>query len=185
MNQSIIARALATATLAAGLLTACGGLPPLQRVTLSPPQTQRAGAEPSDWQVRRVQVPEYLDNYDIQLRSQSHILDRLPNARWAERLPVAMTRLLQETIDEKLVNNRDKNYEVHVTVDTFEPQPSGKVVLSAEWRVTDANERLVARDTTLITEPLPMLHTHAPDVVGQAMSEAVRELAMQIMARAG
>ncbi|KEZ79167.1 hypothetical protein C41B8_00420 [Salinisphaera hydrothermalis C41B8] len=151
---------------------------------LSPPQTERLAAKPSDWQVRRVQMPEYLDNYDIQLRTNDYVLTRLPDAKWAERLPVAVTRLLQQTIDEKLQDKRDKHYQVHVNVDTFEPQPSGQVVLAAEWRVTDAHDHVVARNDSLIKEPLPKTSRNA-DTIARAMSTAVRELAMQIVAHAG
>ena len=131
--------------------TACSSVAPLQQVLLSPPQTARANSEASSWEVRRVRVPEYLDNYDIQLRTDEYVLTRMPNAKWAERLPVAMTRLLQQTIDEKLVGNRGRDYEVDVTVDAFEPQPSGQVVLAARWKVTESKgETVVARDNTVI-----------------------------------
>lgn len=171
--------------LAAGLASGCASLPPLKHVTLSPPQTARAPARPSDWRVRRVLVPEYLDNYQIQQRTEDYVIAPLPNARWAERLPAAITSLLQQTIDEKLVNHRDRPYVVHVSVDTFEPQPDDRVVLSADWRVTDGSGSLVARDTALITEPLAENMRHRPGEIGQAMSAAVRELAMQILARTG
>lgn len=178
-------RPLAFAALATALsLTGCGSLPPLKHVMLSPPQTQRPAARPSDWEVRRVQMPEYLDNYDIQLRTNDYVLTRLADAKWAERLPVAMTRLLQQTINEKLETKRDRHYQVHVNVDTFEPQPSGKVVLAADWRVTDANGNTVVHHDSLIKEPLPSSQRN-PDTIGRAMSTAVRELAMQIVARAG
>ncbi|MGB7755727.1 MAG: PqiC family protein [Salinisphaera sp.] len=185
MKPVFVSRTLMSAAMAATLLMAgCSSLPPLKHVMLTPPQTQRLAAQPSDWKVRRVQMPEYLDNYDIQLRTDDYVLTRLPDAKWAERLPVAVTRLLQQTIDEKLQTNRDKNYQVHVNIDTFEPQPSGQVVLAADWRVTDADDHIVARKDSLIKEPLPATGRNA-DTIGRAMSTAVRELAMQIVARAG
>ena len=164
---------------------ACSGVPPLQQVLLSPPQTARATSQASSWQVRRVRVPEYLDNYDIQLRTDEYVLTRMPNAKWAERLPVAMTRLLQQTIDEKLVGNRGRDYEVDVVVDAFEPQPSGQVVLAARWKVTQSkSETVVARDNTVIQQALPARPRDAA-AIGQAMSDAVRELAFEIVAKAG
>ncbi|MBH03084.1 MAG: hypothetical protein CMP08_03005 [Xanthomonadales bacterium] len=168
-----------------GLLAGCGGVAPLKRITLSPPQTERLPARPSDWHVMRVQVPEYLDNYHLQIRSDAHVLSELPNAKWAIRLPVAMTRLLQETIDEKLVQGRNKPYDVHVDVSTFEPQPGGTLVLAAQWRVTDSADTTVARDTALIRESLPAGSSDNAEVIGRAMSNAVRELAMQILAQTG
>ncbi|MGN8160156.1 PqiC family protein [Salinisphaera sp. RV14] len=185
MKVGSVSRTLLTAVVTATVLLAgCSSLPPLKHVMLTPPQTQRLAARPSDWKVQRVQMPEYLDNYDIQLRTNDYVLTRLPDAKWAERLPVAVTRLLQQTIDEKLQTKRAKHYQVHVNIDTFEPQPSGQVVLSADWRVTDANGQTVVRHDSLIKEPLPKTGRNA-DTIGRAMSTAVRELAMQIVARAG
>lgn len=184
MKTSTIVRTLAAPVFASLLLAGCGSLPPLKHVMLSPPQTQRLASRPSEWKVLRVQMPEYLDNYDIQLRTDDYVLTRLADAKWAERLPAAMTRLLQQTIDEKLQAHRDRHYEVHVDVDTFEPQPSGQVVLAAGWRVTNADGDTVAGHDSLIKEPLPTAKRNA-DSIGRAMSNAVRELAMQIVARAG
>lgn len=167
-------------------LGACASVPPVQHVLLSPPQDERAAARASDWDVRRVRVPEYLDNYDIQVRSDAYVLTRLPDAKWAERLPVAMTRLLQQTIDEKLVNKRDQPYQVDVDVDMFEPQAAGEeVVLSARWEVTDTDSgTVVARDNTRLTQPIGGSE-RKPAVIGRAMSEAVRQLAFRIVAQAG
>jgi len=180
-------RASVALLIAAGLglgLSACGTVAPLKHVMLSPPQTERLASRPSDWDVRRVKMPEYLDNYDVQLRTDNYVLTRLPDAKWAERLPVAVTRLLQQTIDEKLVRNRNKHYEVEVDIDTFEPQPSGQVVLSASWKVVAGDDHVVARDDALIQEPLTGA-TQSPASIGQAMSTAVRELALQIVSAAG
>lgn len=183
MMKNLLRGSLAALMVAGG--TACTGVAPLQQVLLSPPQDARAAAQASSWEVRRVRVPEYLDNYDIQLRTDEYVLTRMANAKWAERLPMAMTRLLQQTIDEKLVANRDRDYEVDVSVDSFEPQPSGQVVLAAHWRVTDSRtEDIVARDNTVIQKALPSKPRNAA-AVGQVMSEAVRELAFQIVAQAG
>ena len=144
-----------------------------------------SSSQASSWEVRRLRVPEYLDNYDIQLRTDEYVLTRMPNAKWAERLPVAMTRLLQQTIDEKLVGNRGRDYEVDVVVEAFEPQPSGQVVLAARWKVTQSKtETVVARDNTVIQQALPAKPRDAA-AIGQAMSDAIRELAFEIVSKAG
>tara|TARA_B100002049_G_scaffold197515_1_gene155302 strand:- start:617 stop:1165 length:549 start_codon:yes stop_codon:yes gene_type:complete len=181
--KKLVRNGLAALFVASG--TACTGVAPLQQVVLSPPQSERATSQASDWEVRRVRVPEYLDNYDVQLRTDEYVLTRMPNAKWAERLPIAMTRLLQQTIDEKLVGKRDREYEVEVAIDAFEPQASGQVVLAARWKVTDSRrENVVARDNTVIQQALPARGRDAA-AVGRAMSDAVRELAIQIVAKAG
>lgn len=181
--RTILSRAALALALTAGL-SACGSVPPLKHVMLSPPQTERLAARPSNWHVRRVKVPEYLDNYDIQLRTDDYVLTRMPDAKWAERLPVACTRLLQQTIDEKLLHNRNKHYRVEVDIETFEPQPSGNVVLSALWKVVNRDDQVVARNDAQIQEPLPQ-RDRSPSDVGQAMSTAIRELAARIVSAAG
>jgi len=166
-------------------LAGCASVPPLQHVLLSPPQSERAPARSSDWTVRRVRVPEYLDSYDVQMRTDDYVLTRLKDAKWAERLPLAITRLLQQTIDEKLVSNRDRPYQVDVSVDTFEPQSEGQIVFSSRWTVTDtSDDSVVARDNTLIQQALPGA-ARDPAAIGRAMSEAVRQLAFRIVAEAG
>lgn len=182
MNTAL-SRGVLALLLTAGL-SACGSVPPVKHVMLSPPQTQRLAAQPSNWNVRRVKMPEYLDNYDIQLRTDDYVLTRMPDAKWAERLPVACTRLLQQTIDEKLLHNRDKHYRVEVDISTFEPQPSGHVVLSAQWKVVNRDDQVVARNDAQIQQPLAR-RGRSPSDVGQAMSTAIRELAARIVAAAG
>lgn len=182
MNKAFSRGAVALCLMAG--LSACGSVPPLKHVMLSPPQTEGLPAQPSNWHVRRVKMPEYLDNYDIQLRTDDYVLTRLPDAKWAERLPVACTRLLQQTIDEKLLHNRNKHYRVDVHISTFEPQPSGHVVLSAQWKVVNSDGHVVARSNAQIQEPLPRLN-RSPSDVGRAMSTAIRELAGRIVSAAG
>lgn len=170
--------------------TACTNVAPLQQVVLSPPQAARAAGSAehgaSGWEVRRVQVPEYLDSYDVQLRTDDYVLTRMADAKWAERLPMAMTRLLQQTIDGQLASERARaqDYLVDVSVNAFEPQPSGPVVLAARWTVSEAGSRdVVARDRAVIQQALPAGPRDAA-TVGRAMSKAVTELAARIVAGA-
>jgi uncharacterized lipoprotein YmbA len=166
-------------------LAGCAGAPPPKHVLLAPPAGQIT-ARPSDWEVSRVQVPEYLDNYNIELRSGHFVLSRLHNAKWAVRLPVAMTQLLQKTINQKLMTHRKRPYRVAVTVDAFEPRASGQVLLAAHWQVTNRRtDATIAQDQALIRQPLPVAHQHDPEQLGRAMSAAVRKLAYQIVSTAG
>ena len=175
---------------ALSVLAGCAGSPPLEQLVLSPPQTAPAAARPSNWQVQRVQVPEYLDNYEVQLRTQDFVISQLPDAKWAERLPVAITHLLQRTIDAKLQSARSQPYRVTVMIQNFEPQPAGGVLLAARWRILDRRtDAVIARDNTLIRQPLATgvggTQALEPAAVGQAMSQAVRELGARIAAAAG
>ena len=70
-------------------------------------------------------------------------------------------------------------------VDAFEPQPSGQVVLAARWKVTQSKtETVVARDNTVIQQALPAKPRDAA-AIGQAMSDVIRELAFEIVSKAG
>lgn len=167
------------AMLAAG----CSTLPPARQVVLSPPHVKKMTAAPTHWRVMRVKMPEYLDNYDIQVRAQDHVVQHLKNARWAERLPAATTRLLQRTIEEHLQHDRDKTYDVRVEIDTFELQAADRIALSARWQVTDDDRHVVARGSTVIRKHVQ--DRDDADAIGRAMSQAVHDLGMQIMNGAG
>lgn len=166
-------------------VTGCASAPPLKQVLLAPPETHHVPPEQSNWQVAVVTVPNYLDSYHIRYRSSDFVIDELPNAKWAQRLPSAITALLQSTIDSKLETNRDRPYRVKVTIATFAPQPSGKVVLSARWRVNNRDTgESVAHDSVIINKPLTM-KDRTPETIGQTMSQTVRNLAYQVVAEAG
>lgn len=181
-------RIAVSAILAAGILglSACVSAPTLQRVLLVAPPDGQVQSAAHQWEVRRVHTPEYLDNYDIQLRSDDYVLTRLADAKWAERLPVAITRLLQQTIDAQADVGGDQSYEVDVRIDSFEPRSSGQVVLSASWHVTHTRTgKVIARETGLVRQPLPATAQRDPAAIGRAMSAAVRELGLRIVASVG
>lgn len=159
------------------LLAGCGTVPPAAKVMLSAPPEHTGHA--SHWHVMRIKMPEYLDNYDIRLRRHDYVMTHLDNAKWAERLPAAMTRTLQKTIDQRLESHRDRSLDVRVAVDNFELQSENEAVLSARWQVTDKDRNMLAQDQILVRKPVPVAND--PDAVGKAMSEAVHELATDIM----
>ncbi|GEM_PF-1082179 len=176
----LIAGALAVTTLAG-----CSSSPPLKHVLLAPANTTVEPPKHSSWQVAQVNVPAYLDSYDINYRASSYVIDQLPNAKWAQRLPAGITALLQSTINSQLQSGRHKPYTVKVDVSTFAPQPSGKVVLSARWQVKDRKTgHVVAQDATVIKQSLPD-KKRTPESVGRTMSRAVRKLGHRIVAAAG
>lgn len=180
-----VATVLIAGAIAVMALAGCSSAPPLKHVLLAPPQSSRVPPKHSNWQVAQVHVPAYLDSYDINYRSGSYVVDQLPNAKWAQRLPAGITALLQSTIDSQLQSDRDKPYKVNVDVSTFGPQPSGQVVLSARWQVKNRKTgHLVAQDAMVIKQPLPV-KKRTPETVGRAMSLAVRKLGHRIVAAAG
>lgn len=166
-------------------LAGCTSTPPLKHVLLTPPQASHLPPRGSNWKVALVQVPEYLDSTEIRYRTSDYVISELPNARWAQPLPSAIASLLQTTINSKLETDRARPYTVHVNIANFAPQPSGKVVLSGRWRVTNRKSgEVVARDAITIKEPLPT-RTRTPAGIGRAMSHLVRTLAYRIVAAAG
>ncbi len=178
------ATSLAAVALMAGI-AGCSGAPPLKQVLLAPPQASQVARQGANWQVARVKVPDYLDSYHIRYRASDFVIDELADAKWAQRLPAGVTALLQSAIDSSLKQNRHRPYTVHVDISTFAPQPSGKVVLSAHWRVTNRqSHETVAQNAAVINKPLAV-KKRSPEAIGRTMSQAVRTLAQRIVSTAG
>lgn len=122
----------------------------------------------------RVTVPEYLDGYDIVSRISPHELQRAADSRWAERLPDAAARVLRNGLAANGVQVADDAMNVVlVDIAAFEANADGVVMLSAAWKVLDANRQPVEHDTRVIEQPS---QAGAP---GQA---AAMELALQRLA---
>lgn len=188
-TERIKVRGIGCALMLAGAmslgLSGCASTPPLKHVLLVPPQASHLPPRGSNWQVALVKVPEYLDSQNIRYRTNDYVIKELPNAQWAEPLPSAITSLLQTTINSKLETGRAKPYTVHVDIATFALQPSGKVVLSGRWRVTNRKSgEVVARDAIALKKSLST-QNRTPESIGRTMSQLVRELAYRIVATVG
>jgi len=158
------------------LVSACArptrdGLVVLSSSTAPATVSQDAAATTS---LGRITVPEYLDGYDIITRTSSHELRRVNGARWAERLPEAVARVLRTGLAANGVQVVDDAASVvSVEIAAFEAMADGVVVLSATWGVRDEDRQPIAQGT-LVTEQ--------PAGTGAPAQAAAMELALQRLA---
>ena len=122
----------------------------------------------------RITVPEYLDGYDVVMRTSSHELRRIDGARWAERLPDAVARVLRTGLAANGVQVVDDAARaVSVEIAAFEAMANGVVVLSAAWVVRDDGRQQIANGSVV---------TEQPAGSGAAAQAAAMELALQQLA---
>lgn len=139
-------------------------------------------------EVKRVQLPDYLDTTAILERSGNRLIPSSAS-RWGERLSVGMTRTLAASLAERLPGMvvtatpplvRPAK-QVLVDVEVFEPREGHQVVLVARWTLLDGASRQV-----LLAERASLVETVAgsgDSVVVEAMSRALDDLADQLATR--
>ncbi len=123
-------------------LSACAGRPPVTYV-LGAPGPEAETAEPLIGrpviEVQRVLMPDYLDVTDILIRRPGNAMDPSATGRWGERLSAGFRRALADDLARALSGfavttqqPADAPFrQVLTEVETFEPRPDGRVVLSA------------------------------------------------------
>ncbi|HZF30817.1 MAG TPA: ABC-type transport auxiliary lipoprotein family protein, partial [Gammaproteobacteria bacterium] len=122
----------------------------------------------------RVNVPEYLDGYDIVSRASPHELERDAHSRWAERLPEASARVLRAALAEQGLRVVDGDAStVTVNIAAFEPTADGVVLLSATWQVSNVHHDPIGRGAGVIEQPAG---------AGAAAQAAAMESALQRLA---
>ena len=146
-SSSIGRRPAAVVALAAiaFLATSCAS-PPLTLYTLeaAPPA---APASPSAGklkvvEIRRVIVPDFLDNQDIMVRDGS-TLARSSRGRWASRLSLGATHFLTAQLAQSrpdlLITDQPQveapDYRVFVTISRLDVKADGTATLEADWLV--------------------------------------------------
>lgn len=133
-------------------MAGCASPPELRYFTLDADE-QVADKWPEPLYVSRVQVPEYLDDNRIWVRPQTHRVETLPHVRWAERLPRAITRSLQNQFGTGVAEASGRT-RLMVDIQRFEAiwddegDTGARVVLKAAWRIGDGDARTVSLKAT-------------------------------------
>lgn len=166
----------------AGLLMAgCASPPELRYFTLAPTEEiAQKWREPL--YVSRVQVPAYLDDNRIWVRPQTHRVEALPNARWAERLPLAITRSLQNQFGPGVAEASGRA-RLSVDIQQFEAvwadgEPGARVILRAAWRIGEGQARTVTLKTTAPDRRASTLVAVMSSQVGQ-LAKAIAEQSLR------
>ncbi|MEG9884676.1 MAG: ABC-type transport auxiliary lipoprotein family protein [Hyphomicrobiales bacterium] len=135
---------LGLALLSLSLVTACMQRPPARLVVMAGQGTAAQISQTPKASIGEpiVSVPEYLDTYDVLIRTSPFSLKADSNLRWAEKPASALARLIAENgIAAGFSTTEPADYEILVTVERFEPTREGIVVLCARWLVVDARNR--------------------------------------------
>jgi uncharacterized protein len=184
---------LACLGLAAAVLAGCklAGPPPREYVLGTQPEpTAKSVVETGRplLEVRRVQVPDYLDRTAL-LQRHGNQLAPSETSRWGERLSVGMTRALADSLAARLpdmfvtdaqplIGRPSKRLIIDVL--EFEPRADQRVVLVARWNIVDgASPQILSSQQTSLVEAIAGTGDEA---VVSAMSRAVEQLAGEMAA---
>jgi len=142
--------------------------------------------------IRRVTLPDYLDQSQLVTRVGPEEVEFLPAARWAEPLATQMTRILANDIASAAglaevpvypwVRNRTPSFVVSVNVQRFERE-GGSVLLEATYRLEDSTG-VIHRPprTSSITEATD---SAGPAATVSAMSRALTRLSKEMVESVG
>ncbi len=130
-------------------------------------------------------VPDDLDAADIIHRTASNERITSATGRWGERVSIGVTRALAADLSRRLPNvaieNR-RSYEpsrrLLVDVEHFEIGEDGRCTLTARWRMTTADGKVVADSRRATFSDAAPSNTDA--AVAQAMTAAIDQLATEM-----
>jgi uncharacterized lipoprotein YmbA len=133
---------------------------------------------------------EYLSRKEMLRRDQIFQISVSEFERWAEPLHINTTIVLAENLSRLLRADNivaypwrpaeSIDYEVAVEVYSFEPDPSGDVVLNARWTIIDGSGITVASERTLLA--MDAVSGKPVDTVA-AMSAVLGSLSREIASR--
>lgn len=141
--------------------------------------------------IGRVQVADYLQHKQLVSRKGDHELEYWENCYWGESLEKGVTRVLGVNLASMLGPTRvltsnwrrgDVEAEVYVSIQRFESDPQGRVVLEARWRITNPGATQPWRTgQAKIFKQGPAPTTNPDGLVG-TMSRALGDLSVEIAA---
>jgi uncharacterized lipoprotein YmbA len=177
------------------LLTGCAAAPPPRLILLTndlaaPPAA--VGAARPLLAVRSVQLPEYLLRAAVVYRSASAELARFPDAVWAERLNVAVTRWIAQQLAADLPQYEVRAYggtttpaaALEVTLYRFEALAPQTFQLRGDWRLVPLSVATAPAGGTLAVDvPLSAVTPEAVVVaMNAALEQATRSIAEHLRA---
>ena len=168
-------------------LGACSTTPPPKLFTLAPrpgtPDNRFAGAI----SVRRAELAKYLDRPEIVRYSDPYQLSMSEYVRWGEGLGDMVTRVLVADLAQRLPRSQpyaasgpltppSPIVTIDLNIDKFEPDPSGAVVLVAQWMA----HRERTGDRIRFEQIRVAVEANDPTAQVAAMSDALAQLADRI-----
>jgi uncharacterized lipoprotein YmbA len=169
-------------------LGACSTTPAPQLYTLAPRPGTPDNRFSGSISVRKAELAKYLDRPEIVRYSDPYQLSMSEYVRWGEGLPDMVTRVLVADLAQRLPRTQPyassgplslpaPTITIDVNIDKFEPDPSGAIVLLAQWvarRERSGGERIRSEEIRVTTG--------SNDATAQvaAMSDALGQLADRI-----
>jgi uncharacterized lipoprotein YmbA len=180
---------------------ACSSGPPRRIYLLTPPidptaptttpsPTGGPAAPKQLLEVRRVLVPDYLDNADILMRLGSDEVKASSSGRWGERLSLGVThaigtdlaaRLPQYSIVQDGSSNSQR--QLRITITALDLWQNGRCELSANWSIVDQDSKVpVTSGSGMFDSPSAGGATNATDAsLVEAVARALGKLADSIV----
>ncbi|MGO8920185.1 MAG: membrane integrity-associated transporter subunit PqiC [Stellaceae bacterium] len=171
------------------LLVGCGTTPSPRLFTLAPRSETPARQLSATVGVKRVEIAKYLDRPQIVAYSDAYELKLSEFTLWGEGLGDMTTRVLAENLSERLtgsqvyvaagpLDGQAAEITLEVSIDRFEPDPAGVVVLAGQWVA-----HREGHDDQLRSEQIRVTPASG-DATGQvaAMSDALGQFADRIAA---
>jgi uncharacterized lipoprotein YmbA len=153
------------------------------------PTDNKAGLGPTELQLERVLIPDYLDTTDLISRAGEHELHASSSGRWGERLSLGIMHALWADLAVQLPQDRvmlarpaEKSArQILVNVDAFDVWPNGHCVLAANWTILDTDRTVVlAAGRGTFNVPPDRSGKLSDGAVVSGMAEALRQLAERI-----
>lgn len=171
------------------LVAGCGTTPPPRLFTLTPRPATPSRPYAATIAVSRVHLPKYLERAQIVSYRDPYELQYSEFVVWGENLGDMTTRVLAENLAERLPKSQvvlgagsfvsaTPDITLETSFDKFDPDPTGVVVLAAQWAAHRAG-----RPDQIRTEEIKVTPS-SKDPGGQvaAMSDALGQFADRIVA---
>jgi uncharacterized protein len=171
------------------VLAACSATPPPRLFTLAPRPATPSRPVAATIAIRRVQLPKYLDRLQIVSYRDPYELQYSEFVVWGENLSDMTTRVLAANLTERLPKSQvylsagsfadaTADITLETSIDKFDPDPAGVVILSAQWAAHRQGYPDRIRSEQIRVTP------SSKDPTGQvaAMSDALGQLADRIVA---
>jgi len=174
-------------------LTGCSFLKPAKSTTryyvLTPVTATPSGSGSLALRLGQVKLPAYLFNTSLAVRKGTNEVEYLDSAIWAERLDAGFQRVLAadlaadlptEQIRLSAWRSEDVAAEVHVTIEQFDVDASGRGLLVAQWRIlAPGGEKVLKTGSSRFSRPGPSPDVGVSGAVA-TLSELVIDLSRQL-----
>jgi uncharacterized lipoprotein YmbA len=150
-------------------LAGCGAINPPAHLFMLEPAARHASpaalaTAPVTILVNPTSVPDYLDRLEIVARTGANELHLIESDQWAERLSVNISRVLAENLSAEVPsdafmasaarNGAALDYQVALTLDSFEFDESGAALLAGRWSISNgAGTHELAAAKVALREP--------------------------------